>query len=98
MRVKILVDGPYTDFDSDPKYEAVTRHAGDVVEYIEWYAEGLIKAGLAEAIPEPEPVMERTWSPLPSPPEPAQPLPYRTPGSVPAAGTIPSTRARARRA
>lgn len=50
MRIKILVNAPYSDFDSDPPGRAIIRQAGDVVDYPDWYARGLVQAGLAEVV------------------------------------------------
>ena len=49
MKIKIMVDGPYSDFKSDPPARAVKRQAGEIVDVPEWYAASLIAAGLAQA-------------------------------------------------
>jgi len=48
MKVRILVDGAYSDFESEPRYRAVLRAAGEEVEYVEWYARSLVASGMAE--------------------------------------------------
>lgn len=47
MRVRICEEGPFAAFVGK-KCSAVTRHPGEVVDYPEWYARGLVAGGLAE--------------------------------------------------
>jgi len=47
MKIKILKDGQYSDFESEPRYRAVQRAAGEEVEYVEWYARSLVASGMA---------------------------------------------------
>ncbi len=63
MKVIILQNGPYQRLDGTPQgLKAIGLKKGDRREWPEWYAEYLIKAGLAreakpkETIPEPTPV------------------------------------------
>lgn len=49
MQVKILLAGPYADFDTRPGYTLAKQlRAGDVVDYPSEYARSLIESGLAE--------------------------------------------------
>ena len=50
MKIKILVSGPYTDFESEPRFRAVMLEAGAVVERPEWYARDLVESGLASVV------------------------------------------------
>lgn len=62
MKVIIAVEGPYTDFMSDPPGRAIVRPAGEIVEYPDWYARGLCAAGLAKPVEDLPPA-----SPSPAP-------------------------------
>lgn len=62
MKVRIMKEVPLTDFNSDPPGRAVVREAGEEVDFPDWYASGIIKAGLATSVGEPV-------SPPPEPPK-----------------------------
>lgn len=50
MLVKILVSGPYADFETKPGFQkAQNLTAGDEVDFPEWYALSLVESELAEA-------------------------------------------------
>ena len=49
MKVTITQAGLYSDFVG-PKARAVIHDAGDVVEFPDWYAQSLVKSGLAEPV------------------------------------------------
>lgn len=65
MKVRITKEVPLTDFNSDPPGRAVVRSPGDEIDFPDWYALGLIKAGLAVMVGEPV-------SPPPEPPKPVE--------------------------
>lgn len=51
MKIRILVDGKYSDFNIKPGKAAAThRSQGDIVDYPEWYGRLLINDGYAEQI------------------------------------------------
>ena len=59
MKIRILQDGRYSDFDvpgRPHKVGAKQRAAGDVVDYPDWYAESLVASGLAKMYTESQPV------------------------------------------
>lgn len=50
MKVKILTPGAYALFGKSAKVKAQELKAGDMVDFPEVYADGIVKAGLAEAV------------------------------------------------
>lgn len=57
MKVQILRDGKYSDFEvagRPHKVGAKMLAVGDEVNYPDWYAESIIESGLAEAYIEPD--------------------------------------------
>ena len=57
MKVRILQDGTYADFEKHGKFNKVSmvqRAAGDVVNYPDFHAKWLVGKGLAVACAEPE--------------------------------------------
>lgn len=69
-KVRILQDGKYSDFEI-PGYRhrvgVKRRVAGDVIDYPDWYAEKIIKGGVAEAYVEaPTLAFEETYQVTPA--------------------------------
>lgn len=48
MKVRILRDASYANFATAPKISAQNLKVGDVVEFPDYYAEGIIASGMAE--------------------------------------------------
>ena len=62
VKVQILRDGTYANFEKHGKFNKVSmvqRATGDVVDYPDFHAEWLIRKGLAEAYAEPKVQDER---------------------------------------
>jgi len=62
MKVRILQDGTYADFEKHGKFNRVSmvqRAADDIVNYPDFHAKWLVRRGLAVAYTEPEAQIEQ---------------------------------------
>ena len=63
MKVRILQDGTYANFEKHGKFNKVSmvqRAAGDMVNYPDFHAKWLVRKGLTVACAEPEAQVEQT--------------------------------------